>query len=137
MIQNFPRGMGLEVSILCPNLSELFDNIKENNFGNRVKHNGKEYTISGPEALSHYQVAEILSNATTKMINYVDIPEQEFKRRQKEIGLNDWWLNLMMEAFYSFRKGYHSQVTSTVEELTGRKATTFAQFAKDYADAFR
>jgi uncharacterized protein YbjT (DUF2867 family) len=101
------------------------------------KHNGKVYTITGPEALSHYQVAELLSNATTKKIKYVDIPEQEFKRRKKEIGLNDWWLNLMIEAFYSFRKGYHSQVTSTVEEVTGRKATTFVQFAKDYADAFR
>jgi hypothetical protein len=43
----------------------------------------------------------------------------------------------MIEAFYSFRKGYHSQVTSAIEEVTGRKATTFAQFAKNYADAFR
>jgi uncharacterized protein YbjT (DUF2867 family) len=101
------------------------------------KHNGKVYTITGPEALSHYQVAEILSSATTKKINYVDIPEDEFQRRKKEIGLNDWWLNLMIEAFYSFRKGYHSQVYSTVEEITGRKPITFAQFAKDYTDAFK
>jgi uncharacterized protein YbjT (DUF2867 family) len=43
------------------------------------KHNGKVYTITGSEALSHYQVAEILSNATTKKINYVDIPEDEFQ----------------------------------------------------------
>ena len=101
------------------------------------KHNGKVYTITGPEALSHYQVAEILSNATTKKINYVDIPEKEFQRRKKEIGLNDWWLNLMIEAFYSFRKGYHSQVTSTVEEITGNKPIPFSQFAKDYTQAFK
>ncbi len=101
------------------------------------KHNGKVYTITGPEALSHYQVAEILSNATTKKINYVDIPEKEFQRRKKEIGLNDWWLNLMIEAFYSFRKGYHSQVYSTVEEVTGKKPISFSQFAKDYAQAFK
>ena len=101
------------------------------------KHNGKVYTITGPEALSHYQVAEILSNATTKKINYVDIPEKEFQRRKKEIGLNDWWLNLMIEAFYSFRKGYHSQVSSTVEEITGNKPIPFSQFAKDYTQAFK
>jgi uncharacterized protein YbjT (DUF2867 family) len=35
------------------------------------RHNGKAYTITGPEALSYYQVAEILSNATGKKINYV------------------------------------------------------------------
>jgi uncharacterized protein YbjT (DUF2867 family) len=101
------------------------------------RHNDKVYTITGPEALSHYQVAEILSNATTKKINYIDIPEEEFQRRQKEIGLNDWWLNLMIEAFYSFRKGYHSQVSSTVEEITGKKPISFSQFAKDYAQAFK
>ena len=101
------------------------------------RHNGKVYTITGPEALSHYQVAEILSNATTKKINYVDIPEDEFQRRKKEIGLNDWWLNLMIEAFYSFRKGYHSQVSSTVEKVTGKKPISFSQFAKDYVDAFK
>jgi uncharacterized protein YbjT (DUF2867 family) len=101
------------------------------------KHNGKVYTITGPEALSHYQVAEILSNATTKKINYVDISEEDFQLRQKEIGLNDWWLNLMLEAFYSFRKGYHSQVTSIVEEITGKKPIPFSQFAKDYTQAFK
>jgi uncharacterized protein YbjT (DUF2867 family) len=101
------------------------------------KHNGKVYTITGPEALSHYQVADVLSRATTKKINYTDISEEEFQRRKKDIGLNDWWLNLMIEAFYSFRKGYHSQVSSTLEEITGKKPITFAQFAKDYADAFK
>jgi uncharacterized protein YbjT (DUF2867 family) len=101
------------------------------------KHNGKVYTITGPEALSQYQVAEILSNATTKKINYVDIPEEEFQRRKKEIGLNDWWVNLMIEAFYSFREGYHSRVSSTVEEVTGKKPISFSKFAKDYSQAFK
>jgi uncharacterized protein YbjT (DUF2867 family) len=101
------------------------------------KHNGKVYTITGSEALSHYQVADILSNVTTKKIDYIDIPEEEFQRKKNEIGLNDWWLTLMLEAFYSFRKGYHSQVFSTVEEVTGKNPISFSQFAKDYAEAFR
>jgi uncharacterized protein YbjT (DUF2867 family) len=101
------------------------------------KHNGKVYTITGQEALSHFQVADILSNTTDKKINYVDIPEEEFQLRKNEIGLNDWWLNLMLEAFYSFRKGYHSQIFSTVEELTGKNPISFPQFAKDYAQSFK
>ena len=35
------------------------------------------------------------------------------------------------------RKGYASQVSPAIEEVTGRKPTTFDQFAKDHADAFR
>jgi len=43
----------------------------------------------------------------------------------------------MIKAFYSFRKGYHSQVSSTVEEITGKKPISFSKFAKDYAQAFK
>jgi uncharacterized protein YbjT (DUF2867 family) len=37
--------------------------------GNDDKHNNKRYLITGPEALSYYQAAEILSNATGKKIS--------------------------------------------------------------------
>jgi uncharacterized protein YbjT (DUF2867 family) len=33
-------------------------------YGSRTRDNGKAYDITGPEALSYYQSAEILSNAT-------------------------------------------------------------------------
>jgi uncharacterized protein YbjT (DUF2867 family) len=39
------------------------------------------YTITGPEALSYYQVAEILSNATGKKIDYVNISKEDARRR--------------------------------------------------------
>jgi len=35
----------------------------------------KTYTITDPEALSYYQVAEILSNGTGKKIDYVNVSE--------------------------------------------------------------
>jgi hypothetical protein len=31
-----------------------------------------------------------------------------------------------------FRKGYASHISSAIEEVTGKKPITFAQFAKDY-----
>jgi uncharacterized protein YbjT (DUF2867 family) len=38
------------------------------------RHNGKAYPLTGPEALSYYQAAEILSNPTGKKIDYVNVP---------------------------------------------------------------
>jgi NAD(P)-dependent dehydrogenase (short-subunit alcohol dehydrogenase family) len=35
------------------------------------------------------------------------------------------------------RKGYASQVSSAVEEVTGKRPISFSQFAKDYIEAFR
>jgi uncharacterized protein YbjT (DUF2867 family) len=101
------------------------------------KHNNKTYLITGPETLSYYQAAEILSNATGKKISYVNVSDEEARAAMKEMGMNDWLINTILELYNYFRKGYASEVSSAVEEVTGKKQITFAQFAKDYAEAFR
>ena len=101
------------------------------------KHNNKTYLITGPEALSYHQAAEILSNATGKKISYVNISEEETRGAMKEMGMGDWLINTISELHDYFRKGNASQVSSAVEEVTEKKPISFSQFAKDYAEAFR
>lgn len=101
------------------------------------KHNNKTYLITGPEALSYHQVADILSNARGKKISYVNISEEEARGAMKEMGMSDWLINTISELHDYFRKGNASQVSSAVEEVTGKKPISFSQFAKDYAEAFR
>jgi uncharacterized protein YbjT (DUF2867 family) len=105
--------------------------------GNDDRHNGKVYTIIGPEALSYYQIAEILSNVTGKKISYVNLSEGDFRRSLKEAGVDDWFIYVvlfMLDSYY--RKGIAPQVFSAVEEVTGKKPISFSQFAKDYVQAF-
>jgi uncharacterized protein YbjT (DUF2867 family) len=104
---------------------------------NNDKHKNKTYLITGPEALSYYQAANILSNATGKKISYVNVSDEEVRGALKEEGMNDWLVNTILELYRYFRKGYASQVSSAIEQVTGKKPITFAQFAKDYADVFR
>lgn len=101
------------------------------------RYNNKTYLITGPEALSYHQDAEILSNATGKKIDYVNITDEEARGAMKEIGMNDWLINTISDLYTYFRKGYASQVFSAFEEVTGKKPITFAQFAGDYKEAFR
>jgi uncharacterized protein YbjT (DUF2867 family) len=100
------------------------------------KHNGKVYTITGPEALSYSQMADILSNTTGNKISYVNISEEETKRAMKDIGIGEWWIDTIIEVYEYYKRGLQQQVFTTVEEVTGKKPITFAQFAKDYADNF-
>jgi uncharacterized protein YbjT (DUF2867 family) len=104
---------------------------------NGERHYNKTYLITGPEPMSYYQAAEILSNATGKKIDYVNISDEEARGAMKELGLNDWLIDTISGLYSYFRKGYASQVSSVIEEVTGKKPIAFAQFAKDYADAFR
>jgi uncharacterized protein YbjT (DUF2867 family) len=101
------------------------------------RHYNKTYTVTGPEALSYHQAAEILSNATGKKIDYVNVSDEDARGAMKEAGLNDWLIDTISGLYDFYRKGYASEISSGVEEATGKKPTTFAQFAKDYSDAFR
>jgi uncharacterized protein YbjT (DUF2867 family) len=101
------------------------------------KHKNKTYLITGPEALSYHQVAEILSNATGRKINYVNISDEEARAAMKEIGMSDWLINTVSELYDYFRKGKASEISPAVKEVTGKKPISFSQFANDYVDAFR
>src|SRR5215216_588897 len=101
------------------------------------KHKNKTYLITGPEALSYHQVAEILSNTTGRKIDYVNISDVEARAAMKEIGMSDWLINTVSELSDYFRKGKASEISSAVEEVTGNKPISFSQFANDYVDAFR
>ncbi|MDQ6866132.1 MAG: hypothetical protein M3044_20190, partial [Thermoproteota archaeon] len=72
-----------------------------------------------------------------KRISYVDISEEDSRRGMKQIGMEDWLIDAIMEFFSIVRAGHASQTTTVVEQITGRKPISFPQFAKDYAEFFK
>jgi uncharacterized protein YbjT (DUF2867 family) len=101
------------------------------------KHGRKTYNITGPNAISYAQAAEILSNEIGRKIKYVDISEDQAREGMKAIGMDEWFINSMMELFNITRAGYVSDVSPAIEEVTGKKPITFSEFAKDYSRAFK
>jgi uncharacterized protein YbjT (DUF2867 family) len=88
------------------------------------------------EAISYGQAAEILSKEIGKRISYTDILEEDARKGMKEIGMDDWFIDVMMESYSIIRAGYASQTTTVIEQITGRKPIPFTQFANNYAQAF-
>src|ERR687886_1925943 len=101
------------------------------------KHIGKAYDITGGEAISYGQAAEILSKQIGKKVNYVNISDEDTRKGMKDMGADDWTINSMIELFGTTRAGYLSEVSPAVEQITGNKPITFSQFARDYAEAFK
>jgi uncharacterized protein YbjT (DUF2867 family) len=104
---------------------------------NDGKHEGKAYNITGGEALSYGQAAEILSKQLEKKVNYVNVSDEDARKGMKEMGMDEWLINSMIELFEIFRAGYASAISPVIEEITGNKPISFSQFASDYAVAFR
>lgn len=104
---------------------------------NDGKHEGKAYNITGGEALSYGQAAEILSKQLGKKVNYVNVSDEDARKGMKEMGMDEWTINSMIELFEIFRAGYASAISPVIEQITGNKPISFSQFASDYAVAFR
>jgi uncharacterized protein YbjT (DUF2867 family) len=104
---------------------------------NNRKHDNKSYVITGPEALSYSQVTEIISKEIGRKISYIDTEEEEDTRKAMEsMGVEDWLIDAILEDFYNTKVGNRSKTTNTVEQILGRKPTSFAQFVRDYANSF-
>jgi len=100
-------------------------------------HEGKTYTLTGPDALSNARVAEILSDDTGREIKYVDLPGEKFKQALLDAGLPEWSADALNDLQQFYRKGGASAVTEDVQQLLRRKPISFEQFSRDYAQAFQ
>jgi uncharacterized protein YbjT (DUF2867 family) len=100
-------------------------------------HNGRAYTITGPEAISYGDAAGILSEYIGRKVSYVNISEDDARKAIKDMGMSDWHTNILLELLQLSRDGYLSNISRAVEEVTEKKPVTFAQFAKDYTSAFK
>jgi uncharacterized protein YbjT (DUF2867 family) len=108
--------------------------LTENN--GRSRHDKKAYVVTGSEALSYSQVAEIISKEIGRKISYIDTSEEDARKSMKSMGREDWLIDAILEEFYNTRVGNRSETTNIVEQIIGRKPTSFAQFVRDYANSF-
>lgn len=100
-------------------------------------HANKAYDLTGGAALTISQAAAEIGKVTGRNIRYVDVPESAAEGAMKGMGLPGWMVQVMMELHGICKAGYASGVSPAVGELLGRPPRTFAEFAKDYAAAWK
>jgi len=101
------------------------------------EHAGKTYSLTGAEAFSGSQAAEVFSRVLEKQINFVDAPEDEARKGMQGMQFPEWLIEALLEFYRIIKQDRLAPVTSTVEEILGKKPLPFEQFVKDHADAFR
>ena len=103
----------------------------------RPGHENKAYTITGPEALSQGEVAQKLSAATGKTIEYVAVPPEAAGESMLKMGMPKSLVDALLEFSGVVRAGHAAAVTGEVERVTGRKPRSFDGWARDNAAAFK
>ncbi|MDC7677533.1 SDR family oxidoreductase [Asticcacaulis machinosus] len=86
------------------------------------------YTITGPQALSHTEVAALVTEVTGKPLSVVDVADADFRGGLIAAGLPDFVADMLTSAEAAIRAGQLSGVTTDLYSLTGKAPTTFREF---------
>jgi uncharacterized protein YbjT (DUF2867 family) len=102
----------------------------------RPGHEGRTYTLTGPEALSFGEVAARLSKAAGQDIRYPATTPDEMADYLSGLGLPPVAVDWVVGLFELIRSGVNTPVTDTVERLTGRWARGFDAYAAENTGAW-
>ena len=110
--------------------------LNKNESKSKQQYENKKYGITGSDALSYSQAAEILSKALGRKISYVNITEEDARKSMKNLGMEDLFVDALIEIYNVIESGNASQTIGAVEQITGLEPISFEQFVRDYASFF-
>ncbi|MBK6683945.1 MAG: SDR family oxidoreductase [Deltaproteobacteria bacterium] len=101
-------------------------------------HLGRRYTLTGPDPISHRDVAAMLGEVMGHRVEYLNVPPPAFAQAGRDAGMPGWFAELLTDVYVQvLAAGRAERVTDDVRRLTGRPARSFATFAQDHRAAFR
>lgn len=99
-------------------------------------HTGKIYNLTGPEAVSHGELAEKLSAALKLQVNFIDVPPEAMREALLSFGFPEWQADGLIEDYAHYARGEASEIATGVQTATGKPPRSFGDFTRDYAPAF-
>jgi len=100
-------------------------------------HVGKTYTITGPAAVTHAEIANSLGNAIGRPVRFESIPPEAFIAALTGVGMPKWQAEGLAEDYAHYERGEASAVSPDVAQVTGTSPRSLRDFAHDYSDAFQ
>ena len=95
------------------------------------------YDVTGPEAVSFDEIADAVSNAAGRRVDYVDVTPRQWKKEWLAAGMPGWLADDFLVLYGAYRQGYGAAVSPAVPDVTGRPARSFRDFVRDHAARFR
>lgn len=98
-------------------------------------HAGKTYTLTGPEALTPRQKANIVAAALGRDITFEELTKQQARERLHATGVSDEMIDYVLQWHENLPKEAYT-VAPTVKQVTRRDARTFEQWVAEHLHAF-
>jgi uncharacterized protein YbjT (DUF2867 family) len=91
---------------------------------------GREFDLTGPEALDHAEVAKVIADVSGRPVVYHALTEEQMIAGLRAHGMPDSAISYLAVLYSVVRAGYAAGITSDVETITRRKPMDFKTFAE-------
>jgi len=88
------------------------------------------HDITGPETMTHAEVAAILTEAAGRGIRHVPVDADEASERMIAAGIPEAFARILAQLEVAIGQGAEDRVTDTVQAVTGRPPRTFAELVR-------
>lgn len=99
-------------------------------------HEGRAYTLTGPVALDHHEVARVIGAAAGREIRYVPVDEDAARGALAHACFPPAWVERLVGFYRLIRSGACAPVSPSVQDILGRPPASLARFAADHAAAW-
>lgn len=100
-------------------------------------HLGKSYDLTGPELLTLYDAADILSRTVGRAVTYLPESIDDFRTRMRNVLASRWHVEGVVELMREIaEEGGLDRTTDTIEKLLGRPPNSLARFLEEHKAMF-
>ena len=100
-------------------------------------HEGKTYSLTGPEALSYDELAGELSKVLSRRVSHVNLPPADLKQGMLAHGMPEGLVERLLDLDRYYREDRANSTTDDIKRVTGREPRPFAEYARESAPLLR
>ena len=99
-------------------------------------HDGRTYDVTGPEAMTLQEIADILGDISGKPVRYeVETVDEAYRSREK-YGAPDWEVEGWVSTYTAIAAGELALVSGDVEAVTGHPPTSLRDLMVAHPEAW-
>lgn len=100
-------------------------------------HDGRVYDVTGPEALTYDQAAEVFSRVLGSPVRFRGLSDEQAREEMLRSGLPAGYADSLIEVSRAYRHGGAERVTPVVRELTGQEPVSLEGFVRNHVSVFQ
>jgi len=96
-------------------------------------HEGKAYTLTGPEAVTYDELASEFTKSLGRPINHISLSPSDLKGGMLAEGMPVAIADRMLDLERYFREGWAARTTNDIQQVTGKEPRRYADYIRETA----